>query len=203
MAGISRSKETKLKHTVAVGISMNATVDTNVPHLMQPLSTFHQQTLRTFWNTCGPVSLSVLIDRSGYCPGENIVLNVTVENRSTKQVGAIHASLVQQITYFGIRNIPVPIFTGTRQKYRNITRVIQQVEGTGIAAGQTGHWNNGLLPIPATQPTTYGQHIICLSYHVTVTLVFYQSRNFDFGLQLPVTIGTIPLFRQRTQQLRS
>ena len=199
IAGISRSKETKLDHTIAGGISMNAYVDTNVPHLMQPLSTFHQQMLRTFWSTCGPVSLSVMIDRSGYCPGENIVFNVTTENRSTQQIAAIRVSLVQEIKYFG----KIHVLMIRREKYNNITRVIQQVEGTGIAAGQTGRWNNALLLVPATQPTTYGQHIICMSYRVMVTLVFHQSRNFDFSLQLPITIGTIPLFRQHTQQLRS
>ena len=196
IAGISRSKKTKLDHTIAGGISMNAIVDTNVPRLMQPLSKFHRKTLRTlFWSSCGPVSLSVMIDRSGYSPGENIVLDVTVENRSTKEVGAIHASLVKEIKYFGKSLMPVPLLTGTRQKYRNITRVIQQVEGIGIAAGQTDHWNNALLPIPATQPTTYGQHIIRLSYRVMVTLVFHQNRKFDFSVHLPVIIGTIPLFR--------
>lgn len=163
-----------------------------MPDLTYPLSNFRQKLVRTFWHTYGSASMLIIIDRSGYCPGEFIAINVKVENQSTKDINAIHASLVQTVKYCGHC---VSILQDNHQKTRSVSRIIRRIEGSGIPAEKTGHWHNGLLPVPVTSPTADGHHIINLSYAVDMTLVFDKAGNLN--LRVPVTVGTT-LFRQQT-----
>ena len=157
---------------------------------MQPISTSMQEAVHTSWRTCGSASLSVTLNKQGYCPGEYIAFNAKIENQSTKKIDVIYVSLVQTVKYCGILSGLFSGFSQAREKYKHVSGVIQRIEGSGVAAGKTGHWNNGLLLIPVTNPTTDERrpHIIQLSYAVIVTLVFHKAP--DVSLQLPVTIGT-------------
>ena len=161
---------------------------------MQPLSTFKQKMVRSSWRIrkFGSASLSVTINKGGYYPGESIAFSVKVENQSTKQVNAIQVSLVQMITYYG----------QTRQGYKKsrcIDHVIQSVQGSGIPAGNTGHWSNGLLPVPPFPETylTINSKIITLSHVMDVMVDFHKAGNIS--VQIPVTIGTTPQPREQTQ----
>ena len=131
-----------------------------------------------------------MTDKGGYCPGEFIAFTVKVENQSTKQINAIYTSLVQTVNYCGQC---VSILQGSYQTNHGVQRIIQRIEGSGISAGKTGQWSNGLLLVPDAPPTTGGCHIITLSYAVDVTLVFHKANNLN--IQIPITIGTTP-FRQ-------
>jgi len=189
IAGISRSQEERLEHTsIAVAIAVKDIVNINVPHLMQPISMVMRNTIQTFWRTCGSASLSVTLNKQGYCPGEYIAFSAKFENQSTKKIDAIYVSLVQTVKYCGVCSSFN--FSLGCEKYKHVSGVIQRIEGSGVAAGKTGHWNNGLLLIPVTNPTTDERrpHIIQLSYAVIVTLVFHKAR--DACLHIPVTIGT-------------
>ena len=185
IAGITRSQETKLKHATAEGIVVKDTVNTNITDLIYPLSNFRQKMVRTFWHTYGSASLLIMTDKGGYCPGEFIAFTVKVENQSTKQINAIYTSLVQTANYHGHC---VSIFQGSHQKNSSAKRILQSIEGSGIPAGKTGQWSNGLMLVPDTPATTEGHHIIVLSYAVDVTLVFHKADNLN--LQIPITIGT-------------
>ena len=78
-----------------------------------------------------------------------------------------------------------------RRKIHSVYRLIQRIEGSGIPAGQTGNWNDGLLPVPAVPPTTRdGQHIIHWSYAVEVLLNFHNADSFN--VRIPVVIGSTP-----------
>ena len=184
IAGITKSEETKLKYTTKQGIKIKSTVNTNVPHLMLPLSTNVQNAVRGTLLNYGSASLSLTISKGGYYPGEFIDINVKVENQSTKQINAIRASLVRTETYYGRLQFSLL----RQQKSRQVSNIIQRVEGSGIPAGKTGHWTNGLLPVPITPPTTDGHHIMMLSYALDVTLVYHKAGNIN--VQIPVTIGT-------------
>ena len=191
MAGIIKSKEPKLKHTTTQWIKVKNTVNTNVPRLMRPLSTNVQNVVHGSWRNHGSALLSLTINKGGYYPGEFIGINVKVENQSTKQVDAICASLIRKVIYYG--QSQYGLFH--KQKSRQVCNIIQSIEGSGIPAGKTGHWTNGLLPVPITPPTTDGHHIIMLSYALDVTLVYHKADNIN--VWIPVTIGTTS-FREQT-----
>ena len=185
IAGITKSREGKSKHTISREIIIKKIVNTSVPHLMTPLSTFDQKRVRSSWRNFGSASLSITIAKGGYCPGESIPFSVNVENQSTKRVTAIRASLLQMIAYHG--NLYAIITHHKKNRY--VTNIIQRVQGPGIPAGNTGHWSNGLLPVPATYPTIHS-NIITLSYVVDVTANFHNAGNIS--VTIPVTIGTAP-----------
>lgn len=194
IAGISRYEETKLEHHVAEVIMMKSMVDARVPHLMQPLSNFNQRTMHSFWHNYGPVSLSVIINRGGYCPGESISIKLKAENQSTRRVTTIQACLVQTVTYCGRAR---SLLDGHKHLKNYCTsRIIQSIEGSGIAAGETGYWNDKLLLIPLhiTPSTIGGHHVITLSYSVDVILVLNKTHKLN--VVIPVTIGTTPLQQQ-------
>ena len=190
IAGIMKSQGTKLKHTVSREIIIKKIINANVPHLMQPLSTFDQKMVHSAWCNYGSASLSVTLNKGGYYPGESISLSIKVENQSTKQVNAIRVSLVQKVKYCG----RAPIWRYKRSRYA--TNIVQSIQGSGIPAGNTGHWSNGLLPVPAMHPTIDG-NIIMLSYVVDVSIDFHNAGHL--GVQLPVTIGTSPPPGQQAQ----
>ena len=96
-----KSQGTKLKHTVSREIIIKKIINANVPHLMQPLSTFDQKMVHSAWCNYGSASLSVTLNKGGYYAGESISFNIKVENQSTKEINAIRVSLVQTITYCG------------------------------------------------------------------------------------------------------
>ena len=187
IAGITKSQETKLKHTISREITVSKIINANVPHLMRPLLIFDRKMVCSSWCNYGSASLSVTINKGGYYPGECIAFSVKVENQSTEQVNAIHVSLVQTITYCG-RALIV--------HYKKSRNIIQSVQGSGIPAGNTGHWSNGLLPVPTTYPTING-NIITLSHVMDVTVDFHNADNIS--VQIPVTIGTTPQPGEETQ----
>ena len=187
IAGIAKSQENKLEHTIAQRITVRDIVNIYAPRLMEPLSRFEQKMVRTTWHSHGLASLSVTINKGGYYPGEFIATNVQVENQSTKQITAIQVLLVQKITYNG----RLQVLCFHRQKNHPVHRIIQGIEGSGIPAGQTGNWNNGILPVPVTPPTTDRQHIINISYAVDVILNFHKADNLN--VQIPVVIGSTPV----------
>ena len=188
IAGITKSHENKVEHTTGQRITVRDIVNICAPCLMEPLSGFEQEMVRTFWRSHGLASLSVTINKGGYYPGEFIATNVQVENQSTKQVTAIQVLLVQKITYNG-QTQGLRYFR--HQQSHAVHRIIQRIEGSGIPAGQTGNWNNGMLPVPVTPPTTDCQHIIYISYAVDVILKFHKADNLN--VQIPVVIGSTPV----------
>lgn len=187
IAGITKSHENKLEHTTAVGITVKDIINVNVPRLMQSLTKFEEKMVRTTWRSFGLTSLSVTINKGGYYPGEFIATNVKVENHSTKQVNAIQISLVQKVTYNG----QLQVLCFHHKKTRPVRRIMQRIEGSGIPAGQTGNWNNGILPVPVVPPTIDGQHIINVSYAVEVILNFHNADNLN--VRIPVVIGSTPV----------
>ena len=187
IAGITKSQEGKLKHTTSRELIVSKIINANISHLMRPLSTFHHKMVRSSWCNYGSASLSVTINKGSYYPGEFIVFSVKVENQSSKQVTAIHVSLVQIVTYCGRALI---------EHYKKSRNIIQTVQGSGIPAGNTGYWSNGLLPVPATYPTIHS-NIIMLSHVMDVTVDFHGANSIS--VQIPVTIGTTPQLGEQIQ----
>ena len=47
----------------------------------------------------GPLRVTANIDRSGYCPGEGILLNAECENLTNTKMAGIRAKLVRQVRW--------------------------------------------------------------------------------------------------------
>ena len=176
LARISRSW--KFDHTTTRAITVNEIVDINTAQLTTPLSSSNEKTLCCLWCASGPISLSVSIDRGGYCPGESIAISTAAENHSNRRITAVRATLKQTVVYYA------------RGSHRQQSKIIQRIEGPGIEPGATSNWSNELLPIPATAPSINSCRILSLSYAVIVTLDI--PRAIDLHVTIPITMGNVP-----------
>ena len=176
LARIKRSW--KFDHTTTRAITVNEIIDINTAQLTAPLSSSNEKTLCCLWCASGPISLSVTIDRGGYCPGESIAISTAAENHSNRRITAVRATLKQTVTYCA------------RGHHRQQSKSIQRIEGPGIDPDSSSNWSNELLPIPATVPSIDSCRILRLSYVLIVTLDI--PRAIDLHVQLPLTIGNVP-----------
>ena len=173
----------KFDHTTTRAITVNETVDVNTAQLTTPLSSSNEKTLCCLFCASGPLSLSVQTDRGGYCPGESIAITTEGENHSNRRVTSVRATLKQVVVY-----------NAKGHGYVSINKIINRIQGRGIYPGASSNWNNKLLPIPATVPSTYSCRILKLSYILTVTFDILNAT--DLHVTIPITIGNVP-FRGR------
>ena len=157
-------------------------VDINVPLLVQPRLGSNTKMVKYSKHSIGPISLSVTIDRGGYCVGESIAISIEVQNNSRREVTAVLASLEKNLTFIAYGSL-------TRRDQRYEREVIQMIKSPGIQSGGTRAWNQALL-VPAIAPITFDCGIIKLSYTLTVALKI--ARNEDLNVIIPVTIGNVP-----------
>ena len=168
----------KFDHTATRAITVNEVVDINTPQLTVPLSGSNEKTLCCLFCASGPISLSVTLDRGGYCPGESIAISTEAENHSSTRITAVRASLRQTVSYYAIG------------KQKQESKVIQMIESPGINPNSSSNWNNELLPIPATVPSINSCRVLSLSYALIVTLDIPSA--FDLHVIIPITIGNVP-----------
>ena len=91
----------KFDHVATRAITINELVDINLPKMLTPLSSSNEKTLCCGCCASGPISLSVTIDRAGYCPGESIAISTEAENHSNRKIRAVRATLKQMVSYYG------------------------------------------------------------------------------------------------------
>ena len=175
----SMSRPWKFNHVAKRAITVVETIDTNLPHLKQSLSSSNEKTICCLCCASGPISLSAMTDRGAYCPGESIAISTEVENHSSRRITAVQASLKQEIAFFA------------RGNYMHRTKLIQRIKGQGVEPGGTSNWSNELLPIPATVPSIGTScRVLNVSYFLIVTLDIPGA--IDLHVALPITIGSVP-----------
>lgn len=124
------------------------------------------------------VSLSASIDRTGYCPGESIIVNCRGKNQARRDMGGIKARLIQNIIY------------SVNKQLKREEHIISAIGGNNIERGRTKVWENQLLKIPPVPPTINNFGIISVLYNVQITMVI--PKGVDLQFYLPITIGTKP-----------
>ena len=201
----------KFDHIATRAITVNELIDINLPKMLTPLSSSNEKTVCCLCCASGPISLSVTIDRAGYCPGESIAISTVAENHSSRKITAVRATLKQMVSYYG--KFERESISGFHHHHglghhhhghnhhhhhhlhhhsggHHESKIIQRIEGPGVEAGGTSNWKNELLPIPATVPTINSCRIINLSYALTVTLDIPNA--LDLHVTIPITIGNVP-----------
>ena len=132
----------------------------------------------------GPLfTLTVQIPRTGYCVGEEIPLNVEIENGSSRHF-RLNATLHKWIVYTA-QATTIHMTQFTRELLHSETVV--GVKSHQFPPGTTTTWNPTELKIPPTETTMTSCRIINISYFLEVTAVIARSRNLP--LVIPITIG--------------
>ncbi|XP_067665042.1 arrestin domain-containing protein 3-like [Haliotis asinina] len=129
----------------------------------------------------GPISATFSIDRQGYVPGEEIVINAEIENLSNKRVKKSKVILMQEVLYHATAK--------TKPK----THCYAKLKHGEIKQGDTDYWNGERLEVPPLMPSFLrGCRIINVKYFLMLD-VTPAGPSSDLVLYLTVIIGNIPL----------
>ena len=115
-------------------------------------------------------------------PGEDIVFNAMIDNRSSKGLNRLTVSLIQRIKFHGKNR--------SKECIRNVASVNLHKP---VASKSVENWNNVLLKIPPVCSTTQGSsRLIEVSYLLAFTFGAVAPK-LATDLVLPIVIGTIPI----------
>ena len=171
----------KFDHKIRKPFTVNEIIDINLPHYLTAPSGTKQKEIGCLCCVAGNVNMQASLDRSGYCPGEQIFLHASCENNSTRELLGMRAKLVQNINYHAN--------DGRNKSY---SKEIAHFNGQRILERSEDSWDYQPFLIPAVPPTIQTTPVR-VSYHIK----FEVGVPFGFNpkILLDITIGTVP-FRQ-------
>ncbi|XP_053679456.1 arrestin domain-containing protein 2-like [Anopheles nili] len=174
----------KFNLTYKVGFTVIKPLDLNTvsPAIRMPA---RMEDARVFccglWRT-KPLFVRVTVPCTGYVPGQAIPLTIDLNNQSSRMIEGVNMKLLQEVTY----NVEFPE-KKTRQEVHTVVKHI----GEGVA-GETQRKYEQRLVVPTVAPTCAGLNLINVSYRLHMT-VRVEGCGMDPVLEIPLTIGTIPL----------
>ncbi|KAH3812605.1 arrestin domain-containing protein 3-like [Dreissena polymorpha] len=171
--------EYKTLFTVASVLDLNT-----VPNVMASQQVSGSMTACCWCCETPPISASLRIDKTGYVPGEWVVVNAEFQDGTGKGVAKSSIRLRIQTTY--------------REKGGNKGSSKSHcviMEHGPVSGGGSDAWVNERFQIPALPPSQLpGCDIIVIEYFVEFK-VYVVNTEFNLKLTIPITIGTIPLYR--------
>ncbi|XP_045187225.2 arrestin domain-containing protein 3-like isoform X2 [Mercenaria mercenaria] len=169
-------KYTKRLITVVNLLDLNA-----IPGAMNGSSKTDEKTLCCLCCKSDPITATVMLDRTGYVPGESVVFRAEINNRSDREMTCSSAKLVMLVLYHAT------------SKTKKVNNVLFELKHGKIDGGGTDIWMNEKLHIPPVPPSyLQGCNIIDIRYYVMIT-VDPSGAGFDLNVPLEVVIGSIPL----------
>lgn len=185
-------KPWKFDHKVKRPIIVNDIIDTNNSmYAHAPGGDTHKE-VGCLCCKAGPLELSSCIDRSCYCPGEAILVNANVQNKTTRNMNALNAKLIQTIWYHGR--------DGVHHKTKRVQREVAKLKGPGIPKGEDATWQNQPFGIPALPPTIANSRIITVHYKLKVYVGL--PMGIDPYIKMHITMGTVPFLRMYGQAVQ-
>lgn len=128
-----------------------------------------------------PITVDFSVLKQGYVPGECIVFNANIDNKSNRDVKDVAVDLYQLIH-----------FHATTKTYTERRSVAKIKYPNSIAAQAQAKWDNSVLLIPSVCSSSNGTcKIIVVEYQLV--LKFSVSGAMSKELKIPITIGTVPL----------
>ena len=124
------------------------------------------------------IEMRATIDRSCYCPGEAILINTAVHNKSDLHIKSFFARLIQIATY------------RTPGKSKVVRTEIAKMKGPSVPKRETVTWIHQAMGIPAIPPTIRNSDVIKLVYILEIMAI--APKNVEPAIKMYITIGTIP-----------
>ncbi|XP_045216627.2 arrestin domain-containing protein 3-like [Mercenaria mercenaria] len=169
-------KYTKRMITVVNPLDLNT-----LPNAQAGASNSGQKRLCCLCCESDPISATVMVDRTGYVPGEYINFRAEVNNQSKRTMTCTKAKLVMEVTYHAT------------SKSRTVKHRITKLKHGELKGGDTDVWTNEKLHVPSVPPSFLrGCTIIDIKYYVTI-VADPSGVGFDLEVPVEVVIGSIPL----------
>lgn len=126
--------------------------------------------------------------KGGYVPGEGIVFDIAINNRTNKVINCMNVSLVQKIKLRANFKLKTSFKTIENFRFPSTVQLKSVV-----------NWKNSVLIIPPTCPTSNGNSkIIDISYLVLLDFCI-PGPHLVKEMAIPITIGSVPLRMQENQ----
>ncbi|KAG1928004.1 arrestin domain-containing protein 4-like [Pimephales promelas] len=162
-------------HRVCRELCILNPIDVNMPSLISPVSQTCKKMIGSWIFTSGPISLSVSIDRQGYCRGESIPICALIENLSSRLV--VPKAVIYQIqTYMA------------KGKKKIIKQVVASASGNVVPSDCSSRWNGNALKIPPVSPSILNSDILKVEYLLAVIVQIPGAKNLE--VLLPLVIST-------------
>lgn len=166
------------EHSVEIDIPVMEIVDINRdPFLNVPANIQVQKRVWSFVCTFANVCMLVNMSRTGFCVGEDIPLNVSLENSSRHEI-VVTAILKQKITY-----------TSKRNKKQFDKATVVRVSSHPIGPRTSTIWPTN-LQVPQGEAPSQNYDPIHIGYRIKV--VASVAWGQVLVAKIPITIGNIP-----------
>uniref|UniRef100_A0A1I7ST33 Arrestin_C domain-containing protein n=1 Tax=Bursaphelenchus xylophilus TaxID=6326 RepID=A0A1I7ST33_BURXY len=137
----------------------------------------------------GIIHVELNLNRTGYTPGENIIVNAVINNETQKTLKASQAKLKQNVNY------KAKTFLGV-EYVKNVSKVVVKLDKGEIPPTSEFRWSNQVIQIPALPPRLSKCNIIDIKYCIELEVD-------TVTVQIPITIGTIPKISDIVGKLNS
>ncbi|XP_055030752.2 arrestin domain-containing protein 4 [Misgurnus anguillicaudatus] len=151
--------------------------DVNIPALTSPVSQTCEKMIGRWIFTSGPISLTVSIDRKGYCNGESIPISAEIKNGSSCLV-VPKAAMYQIQTYMA---------NGKRKIFKH---KVASARGNIVPSHFSDRWSGNVFMIPPVCPSILNSDILKVEYRLAVIVQISGTKNLK--VEFPIVIGTIP-----------
>ena len=129
-----------------------------------------------------PITCQFSINRTGFVPGESIVFDVNIDNKSSsKEVSDLKVSLIQKVIFYAKAD--------TKKSYRCVATTIYP---RNIAPKSNEKWSSHLIIPPVSSSTNGKCRIIDVYYVMLCSFETNGLGSKQTTLIIPITIGTKP-----------
>ncbi|XP_051953199.1 arrestin domain-containing protein 4-like [Xyrauchen texanus] len=137
-------------------LSIISHIDVNMPSLISSKSQTCEKMIGCWIFTSGLISLTVNVDRIGYCSGELIPIYARIENRSSRLV--VPKAVIYQIQTCMANG-----------KMKIVKQVVANVRGNVVPSDSSDRWNGKTLKIPPVSPSILNSDILRVEYILEVS----------------------------------
>ena len=154
----------------------------NYPSLRQPATGLKTKIICCCCCKSDPIIAKVSILKCGYVPGEELVFNASIDNKSNYVMKSISLKIIQNVLWITRR--------GSRIIRRQSAEIVWPKK---IDKKKYDEWNNTSVTIPSTCSSSIGNSKIFKIFYCAVLHVNPAGPYCSFEASIPIVIGTVPL----------
>ncbi|XP_021711742.1 arrestin domain-containing protein 3 [Aedes aegypti] len=179
---VERSWKADQSYKVAFTVLRHVNLSEENFDVRLPTKTTHAKTFCCGSCRSAPMVFTAETPISGYVPGQTIAVRIEVDNQSNKTLNEIATKLLREVSF--ISQTPY-----TRVK--TSTAVMAEIRCKGVEKHQKDSCVQHLL-IPPLPPTNRTCQVLTVNYVLEVEGKF-SGLTINPRIQVPITLGTIPL----------
>ncbi|KAL3859288.1 hypothetical protein ACJMK2_009514 [Sinanodonta woodiana] len=156
-----------------------------------PVVLSKEENIENWCCSAGTLGVTLSLKKTGFVPGEPILYDITVENKSNSNINKVQLELRQVVQYTGFCN---HIFSSGSPKYHTKEEKFSLLnESLRVPNNETGRINRGSI-LPSLPPSYLeGCGIISTSYFIVLAVRCGRSL---VQMEKEILVGTIPFIRQ-------